>query len=308
MKDRIKGMTVAEAYSKDVFSDWPEVLNDLTAKYKDRDYVIADKGNINTILRAVLVFDYLKKFFPAGGSIVDLACGVGYVSHYLAKNGYNIRAFDASAVGIQKAKETARRIGVDENIFVCQDHTYLEKIPSGSIDVAIAMGFLYYLDKETRDYCYKQVHRILKNNGRFLATGNNKLFEAFVLNDSTLNFWTDMIDNFSPASKLLTHKTTLEALSEKVKMPKRVFEEKSISKRFKLLEDNPLTYHNDLKEYGFEVEEILYPDSHLLTPALEAEVDPKALLELKAKYCIQNARDWRGTFMCYEFLAFMHKV
>ncbi len=304
----IKKMTVSEAYSKDVFPDWPDVLGDLFSKYKDRDYVVTQKGNINNVFRAVLVFDYLKKYFPKGGSVIDIGCGIGYVSHYLAKNSYDVQAFDASDAGIQKAKEVARQVGIDPNIFVHQDHTYLEKIPSESVDVAIAMGFLYYLDEETRDFCYKQVHRILKKNGRFLVTGNNKLFEAFVLNDTTIKFWAQMIDDFSPVSELLAPKTTLDALYEKVKVPKRIFEEKSISKRFKILEDNPLTFHNDVRKYGFEVEEILYPDSHLLTPALEAEVDQDALLKLKAKYCIQKARDWRGIFMCYEFLAFMHKL
>ncbi len=304
----MKKMTVSEAYSKDIFSDWPDVLSDLASKYNNREYVVTKKGNINNVFRAVLVFDYIKKHFPKGGSVIDIGCGIGYLSHYLAKNGYDVRAFDASEVGIQKAKEVARQIGVDENIFTHQDHTYLEKIPSESIDVALAMGFLYYLDKDSRDYCYRQVRRILKKNGRFLATGNNKLFEAFALNDTTLKFWAEMIDSFSPVSKLLKPSTILEALAEKVKVPKRVFEEKSISKRFKLLEDNPLTFHKDMQEYGYEVEEILYPDSHLLTPALEAEVDPEALLKLKAGYCIQKARDWRGAFMCYEFLAFMHKA
>jgi SAM-dependent methyltransferase len=307
MREMREKMTVSEAYSRDIFPDWPDVLGDLFAKYKDRDYVVARKGNINNVFRAVLVFDCLKKNFPKGGSVIDIGCGIGYVSHYLAKNGYDLRAFDASDVGIRKARALARQIGVDEKIFVHQDHTYLEKVPSDSVDAALAMGFLYYLDEDTRDYCYRQVHRILKKGGRFLATGNNKLFSSFALNDTTLKFWAQMIDDFSPVSKLLAPKTTLEALSEKVKVPKRVFEKKSISRRFKILEDNPLTFNDDVRPYGFEVEEILYPDSHLLTPALEAEVDQDELLKLKARYCIQKARDWRGIFMCYEFLAIMRK-
>ncbi len=305
--DNTKKMTVSETYSKYVFSEWPDVLGDLYAKYKDRNHVVTYKGNINNVFRAVFVFDYLKKFFPNGCKVIDIGCGIGYISHYLSKNGYDVHAFDASDTGILKAKEVASQIGINPDIFVCHDHTYLEKVPSESVDVALAMGFLYYLDEKTRDYCYKQINRILKKKGRFLMTGNNKLFEAFALNDTTLKFWAEMIDDFSPVSKLLTPKTTLDALCEKVKVPKRIFEEKSISKKFKLLEDNPLTFHKDLREYDFEVEEILYPDSHLLIPALEAEVDQDALLKLKAEYCVQKARDWRGIFMCYEFLAFMHK-
>ncbi len=30
-------------------------------------------------------------------------------------------------------------------------------------------------------------------------------------------------------------------------------------------------------------------------------------MRMKAETCVQNARDWQGMFMDYEFLAFMRK-
>lgn len=306
--DIMKGQTVVDAYSKDYWEKWPDVLRDLTAKYHDHSYVVSEKGKINNIFRAVLVFEYIKKHFLPGAAILDAGCGVGYNSCFLSKEGFQVQAFDASDIGIQRAKELASQNGLDPNIFVWGDHTHLGKIPSESMDVVLAMGFVYYLDEDARDYCYRQIHRILKKGGRFLVTCKNHLFDIFSLNDTSLRFWEKMIDDFSPASKLLAPKTTLEALCEKVKVPQRIFEEKSISRRFNTLRDNPITYPNDIKPYGYEVEEILYPDSHLLPPALEVEVDLNKLLELKAKYCIQKARDWRGIFMCYEFLAFLRKT
>lgn len=304
----MKSQTVVEAYSNDHWGKWPDVLSDLVAKFRDRSHVISQKEKINNIFRAVLAFDYIKENFPEGGDILDMGCGIGYNACFLAREGHNVTAFDASDIGIQRAKALAHENGLNENMFICGDHTYLEKIPAESVDVALAMGFIYYLNERDRDYCYKQVHRILRKKGKFLVSYKNHLFDIFSLNNTSLEFWAQMIDDFSPAAKLLKSKGALEALDEKVKVPVRVWEKNSISARFKTDRGNPLTYADTVKRYGYELEDILYPDSHLLPPALEAEVDSQKLLELKAQYCVQQARDWRGIFMCYEFLAFMHKI
>jgi SAM-dependent methyltransferase len=297
---------ICESYSKDYWENWSDVLGDLVAKFYDRSHVVPNE-KINGIFRAVIAFDYIKEHFSPGASILDMGCGIGYNSCFLAREGYQVQGFDGSVEGIKRSKELTSQNGLDPNIFTHSDHTYLEKIPDESIDVAIAMGFIYYLDEDARDYCYRQVWRVLRNPGKFILTCTNQLFNAFSLNDSSLRFWAQMIDEFSPVSGLLDTKNTFDALREKVKVPNRVYGKKSISRRYSIHEDNPLIYHKVVARYGFEVEDILYPDCHVLPPALEAEVDLDALLTLKARTCIQKARDWRGVFMDYEFLAFLGK-
>lgn len=298
---------ICEAYSKEYWEEWPDVLDDLIAKFNDRSHIVS-KEKVNGIFRAILVFDHIIEHFPRGASIIDMGCGIGYNSCFLSKKGYKLRGVDGSDMGINRAKELARQNGLDPEMFIHCDHTYLVSVPDESIDVAIAMGFLYYLDKEARDYCYRQIARILKKGGKFILTCTNQLFDAFALNDTSLRFWAEMIDDFSPVSKLLDSNSTYDALNEKVSVPSRKIEKKSISARFKIHQDNPLIYHEVVEPYGFEIEDILYPDCHVLPPALESEVDIDSLLKIKAETCVQRARDWRGIFMDYEFLAFLRKM
>jgi len=297
---------ICESYSKDFWEDWPAVLDDLIAKLNDRSYVVPSKL-VNGIFRAVLVIDYIRNSFPLGISILDMGCGVGYNSCFLAMEGYQVKGFDGSKTAIGRAKALAIKNEIDPDIFILSDHSYLEQIPDNSLDVAIAMGFIYYLDEADRDYCYRHVHRVLKDQGKFLLTCSNKLFSAFALNDSSLAFWAEMIDDFSSVSKILNTENTFDSLSEKVKVPARAYENRSISRKYAIHDDNPLIYQQVVEPYGYEVEDILYPDCHLLPPALESEINLDALMALKAKTCIQKARNWRGVFMDYEFLVFLSK-
>ena len=68
------------------------------------------------------------------------------------------------------------------------------------------------------------------------------------------------------------------------------------------------SYREVVEAYALKLDDILYPDSNLLPPFLEAQIDQDELCRMKAETCVQNARDWRGMFLDYEFLAFLRKV
>lgn len=297
---------IGKAYNSGFWSKWPEVFDDLCAKIEDRRHVVTEE-KVNNIFRAVLAIDHLRGSLKPGARILDAACGIGYNAVYLARLGFSVAAFDASDVGIERSKALAQRLGLDPGIFTQADHAYLEGVPSQSVDAVIAMGFFRYLDGPTREYCYRHISRVLKPRGQFLLTNQNALFEAFALNDESLEFWAHVIDGFSPAGKLLKAGEALEGLREKVKVPSRKYSAESISRVYETNAQNPLTYHQLVKPYGFTVEKILYPDPHLLPPMLEAEVDKAELMKLKAEACVQKAEDWRGMLMCYEFMAFLRK-
>ena len=52
--------------------------------------------------------------FPVSGKALDLACGRGLASVWLAGRGLDVWGWDISAVAIDQARELARRSGVDE--------------------------------------------------------------------------------------------------------------------------------------------------------------------------------------------------
>jgi hypothetical protein len=132
------------------------------------------------------------------------------------------------------------------------------------------------------------------------------LFDAFSLNEVSLVFWASIINEFSPIQKQLGI-NIVETLGQHIKVPRREAAENSISNRFGIHADNPVLYQNLINKYGFIVEEILYPDSHILPPFLEEKFNSNEIDKIKAKYCVQNSHNWTGLFMDYEFLAFLRK-
>ncbi len=300
-----RAASIGTAYSADFWSSWPDVFDDLRAKDRDRQHVVP-REKINNIFRAVLTFDHLRANLQFGARIVDMGCGIGYNACYLGGLGYKVTAFDASEQGVARGRELASGLGLTDVEFHNFDHTFLGKLPDASIDAAIGMGFIYYLDDAAREYVYRHAARVLRPNGLMALTLTNQLFDAFSLNSTSLEFWSGIIDSFSSVGGLLDNDVRA-ALAGDVKVPERKKTPNSISARFGIHADNPMIYHRLVDSFGLKVDEILFPDSNLLPPFLEARLSEDELCRLKARTCLQKARDWRGMFMDYEFLAFLRK-
>jgi SAM-dependent methyltransferase len=300
-----KASKVSKAYSDGFWSSCPDVYKDIVSKDSDRSYVV-DNEQINRVFRAVLTFDHLRNEVPIGSKILDIGCGLGFNSCYLSKLGYDVKGFDASETGIERSKELAISLDLDPEMFTCMDHRYLKNIESESVDAIIGMGFIYYLDEKARDETYKEVSRILKNNGIFALTLTNMFFDAFSLNNTSLSFWSSVINDFSPAQNLF-EESIEDVLNNHIKTPIREVAGGSISNRFGIHADNPILYEKFVERYGFSMDEILYPDSNILPPFLEKSANREKIDKIKAEYCVQNARNWNGMFMDYEFLAFLKK-
>lgn len=86
--------------------------------------------------------------FPKGGRVLDVGCGEGRNSIFLAKYGCRADAFDISESGIAKAKAIARAAGVEVNFFTCDlgEFTF-----DGEYDVILSHGVLHLPEKEVRD-------------------------------------------------------------------------------------------------------------------------------------------------------------
>ncbi len=86
--------------------------------------------------------------FPQNAQVLDVGCGEGRNSIFMAKLGNTVDAFDVSENGIAKAKEIARQMGVQVNFFVCDLGKFaFEK----EYDVILSHGVLHLPCKEVRD-------------------------------------------------------------------------------------------------------------------------------------------------------------
>lgn len=118
---------------------------------------------------------------PEGGTILDLACGIGRHSVPLAEKGYKVIGVDLSPTFITRAKELAAEKGVSKHVdFIVGDMRRVGELlmeHEDAFDVVInlftSMG---YWDEETDRQIFKQALDLTKPDGIFIIHTVNRDF------------------------------------------------------------------------------------------------------------------------------------
>ena len=102
-----------------------------------------------------------------GKVFLDYACGNGKNTIKAAKAGASLAVgLDISDVSISNAKEDARKEGVESNVFFYHGDCEDTQLPNECVDAIICDGMLHHLDLHR---AFKEMHRILKPNGRVMG-------------------------------------------------------------------------------------------------------------------------------------------
>ena len=100
--------------------------------------------------------------FPPNSLILDVGCGEGRNSIFLAKLGHIVDAFDISENGIAKAKEIAAAVGAKVNFFSCDLGEFeFQK----DYDVILSHGVLHLPEKDVRDRFIEKMQEHTKPGG-----------------------------------------------------------------------------------------------------------------------------------------------
>ncbi len=99
---------------------------------------------------------------------VDLGCGAGNYSVYLAERGFEVTGIDFSPTAIKLAKENAERKGVSCNFLVADAVDGLDEIDQ-TWDFVYEWGLLHLILPEHREKYVKNVSRILNPKGKYLS-------------------------------------------------------------------------------------------------------------------------------------------
>ncbi|MBC7922092.1 MAG: methyltransferase domain-containing protein [Ferruginibacter sp.] len=102
--------------------------------------------------------------------VLEVGCGAGDFSIYLAKHGANVTAIDFSeeAIRIAQLKSATQAVQVD---FVVKDAQDLSSFPTGTYDVIFSFECLEHLPDPQR--MVKECYRVLKTNGKIILTTEN---------------------------------------------------------------------------------------------------------------------------------------
>ena len=108
-------------------------------------------------------FSYIEKK-ATQSQILDFGCGTGlYIERTAKYNPKKIVGIDISEVSINKAKERAKKIGIDVDYYV--DNCEKTKFKNDSFDIVYGTGILHHLEFNK---CLNEIHRILKSNGSLI--------------------------------------------------------------------------------------------------------------------------------------------
>jgi len=128
---------------------------------------IYSSSNVSEDIKPSQTISLIWKNFLSGGSILDLGCGQGRDSLFLAKNDFLVTAIDSSEVAINQIKVKKNEFSFDNLELICGDISDF-KIENGKYDAIICRNVLNFLDKEK---ALKIINNIKTNskNGAYIV-------------------------------------------------------------------------------------------------------------------------------------------
>lgn len=105
---------------------------------------------------------------PGGGRLLELGCGAGNLSVWLARRGFEVCGIDISPTAISWARERALAQGVDAD-FRTGSVVDLEGYQAEAFDVVLDGYCLHCIIGSDRRKCLSSVYRVLRPGGWFLV-------------------------------------------------------------------------------------------------------------------------------------------
>ncbi|MGP8132534.1 MAG: class I SAM-dependent methyltransferase [Thermoplasmata archaeon] len=107
-------------------------------------------------------------FLPKGAAVLDVGCGAGSNVLFLAERGYAAHGIDLSpgAVAAARSRAALARLTVD----VQEGDALALRFPDGSLDALVDNGCFHTLAFSRRERYAKEVHRVLRPEGRFVLS------------------------------------------------------------------------------------------------------------------------------------------
>jgi 2-polyprenyl-3-methyl-5-hydroxy-6-metoxy-1,4-benzoquinol methylase len=117
--------------------------------------------------RPILV-KYLQNGLLPKGRVLDICCGIGTNTVYLAQNGFEVTGIDISptAVGIAKQKAKAATVSIN---FLVESFLYLT-FKDGEFDFVWDMGCFHHVVEIERDSFIQEIYRVLSDDGEYMLT------------------------------------------------------------------------------------------------------------------------------------------
>jgi ubiquinone/menaquinone biosynthesis C-methylase UbiE len=217
-----------------------------------------------------------------GLSVLDLACGNGYISRRLARSGAKVTALDSSPKMVKNARAHDPKNSLKIR-YIVSEATRMAGIPDGSLDLVFANMSL--MDIEDAEGAVAEVSRVLKKGGRFVASIPHPCFLV-----ESNSGWVMEKNAFEPPKVYRKVRAYRKLFSEKV--PWRVGE---TERRFTREFHRPLSwYARVLSSSGMAITALEEPEptKEFLEKEAEKEgdLDSKGFLEVPLHLVIEATK------------------
>ena len=112
------------------------------------------------------LIDLIKKRIIQPGKALDLCCGVGTNTAYMAQKGFDVTAIDISKQALKLGKQGARKAKADIKFVLASFVTLPFK--DIAFDFVFDMGCFHHVEAEDRPEFIQCVRRILKPKSKYL--------------------------------------------------------------------------------------------------------------------------------------------
>ena len=142
-------------------------MNPWEAEYQDPQLLTGQFAPQSFVLRALKTLKKQYGFRPSDKAMVDLGCGIGRNTIYLAEKGAAISGFDISRTAIRAAKFVARERGFGEMTLQVQDFNERARIRAedGAVDLVLCIMMFHLLNAAARPALASEVARAVKPGG-----------------------------------------------------------------------------------------------------------------------------------------------
>ncbi len=143
---------------KSDYKGWDEIY---------RSYPLEELGWELGKPRPILV-EFLEKGRIKNGRALDVCCGLGTNTIYLASNGFEVTGIDISSKAIEYVKHKAEQSNVKIDL-ITQSFTDIS-FQNETFDFIFDMGCFHHVYIEDRQPFIRGIHRVLKKEGKYLLT------------------------------------------------------------------------------------------------------------------------------------------